>query len=469
MKETFRSVIRKFYHQLVEPKNTNDDKKRKEFILNILIVSSEVLMTAILLLSFIREVVDIVSGEDRGFNPAVFLIMGAVFVLAHYLSRKGKIKLASFIFLSIFFIPNLYLSYHWGVDLPQSLLLYAFTILASGILIGTRFSIIITFFIGTYLCILGYFQGCGTLTPNTYWATEMVTFYDIIPIFITLLIMATISWLSNREIENSLSRALESEKYLKLERDNLEITVENRTKELQKMQMDKIGQLYRLAEFGRISSGIFHDLISPLTAISINLEQLSEDPHLRETSKKVEQAVLATKRMKTLVESVKKQLKNEECRKLFSINNEIKETLSLLEHRAICTNTILKFRFEKEIEMFGNPLKFSQIILNLVANSLDELADTNRAEKHIHIKLTLKRNDMICIIVKDNGSGINKDLMNKIFDPFFSTKNGKGLGLGLSSTKHLVEKEFKGTIGVKNLPEGGCAFSIILPNLKNSL
>ena len=467
MKRIFQPTVKTIKHYLIEPKSDNEEKRRKEFILNILLISSEILMVAFLILSFAREVIDVISGQDRGFEPIVFLIMSVVFIAAHYFSRKGKLKTASLIFLAIFFVPNLYLSYHWGIDLPQSLLLYALTILTSGILISTRFSLITTASIGVYLCVLGYLQGHGITTPNTYWTAEMVTIYDAIPIVITLLIMATISWLSNREIENSLARALESEKNLKIERDNLEITVRKRTQELQKMQLDKIGQLYRLAEFGRISSGIFHDLINPLTAVSLNLEQINKNQEHSETSEKIEQAVTAAKRMETLITSVKKQLKQEECQKQFSLSKEIKSMLEFSKYRALKNKIEIKFRYQEEIELFGDPLKFSQIIFNLVANSLDALENYEQEEKRINIKLGLRNNGDIFLIVKDNGPGIENEIIQKIFEPFFSTKNGKGLGLGLSSIKHLVEKSFGGTISVKSLPEDGCAFTVLLPKTNN--
>jgi len=75
----------------------------------------------------------------------------------------------------------------------------------------------------------------------------------------------------------------------------------------------------------------------------------------------------------------------------------------------------------------------------------------------------LRNNNDIFLTVKDNGPGIKEEIIQKIFDSFFSTKNGKGLGLGLSSIKHLVEKSFHGTISVKNLPEKGCIFTVLLP------
>ena len=463
MKKVIKRFFDKIQKKLIKPLSADEDRARKEFILNVLLVASEILMAAILVLSFVREVIDVIAGEDRGFKPTVFIVMALVFVAAHYLSRRGKLKAASLIFLAIFFLPNIYLSYHWGIDLPQSLLLYAFTILASGILISTRFSLVMTAMISLYLAVLGYLQGHGICQPNIYWASEMATIYDAIPIVITLSIMAAISWLSNREIENSLMRARKSEKSLQQERDNLEITVEKRTSELQKMQMDKIGQLYRFAEFGRISSGIFHDLINPLTAVSLNLEQLAKEPHYQETSEKVGQAVAAAKRMETLVVSVKKQLKKEECRQDFSLNQEIRGMISLLAHKATLAKTTISFRYHQELNIFGDPLKFSQIILNLVANSLDALAESHQENRRIKVSLDQKNHREICLRLKDNGPGIKEELLGKIFDPFFSTKEGKGLGLGLSSIKHLVEKDFGGTISVKNMPEGGCAFTVIIP------
>ena len=112
-----------------------------------------------------------------------------------------------------------------------------------------------------------------------------------------------IAWLSNREIEKSLKRARRSEAALKVERDALEITVEARTRQLREAQADQLSQLYRFAEFGQISSGLFHDLVNPLNAMSLNMENiLSIQDHatVSEMRERIERAMGSAKRMEKI-------------------------------------------------------------------------------------------------------------------------------------------------------------------------
>ena len=90
-------------------------------------------------------------------------------------------------------------------------------------------------------------------------------------------ILATVAWLSNTEIEKALHRALGSERDLAKERDSLEIKVAERTQELQQAQTEQLIQQYRFIAFGRIAAGLFHDLASPLTSVSLNLENIREE------------------------------------------------------------------------------------------------------------------------------------------------------------------------------------------------
>ncbi len=281
---------------------------------------------------------------------------------------------------------------------------------------------------------------------------------------IIFFVIATITWLSNHEMEKSLARLRKSEAELKEERDTLEIKAEQRSKELKEAQAEKMDQVYRFAEFGRISSGLFHDLINPLNAVSLNLSKT--DGTAEETKQYVSNAVRAAKKLEDLVVAVRKQLAREETKTLFLIEQEIQHVIEVLSHKAQKANVELRFTPRSDIRMFGDAIKFNQIVLNLVANGIDacmpptaELVPVSLADRWVQISL-VEELEIIIMIVEDNGVGIPEHHMSKIFEPFFTTKN-YGLGLGLTIARQMINAN-KGEISCTSDNETGTTFIIIL-------
>lgn len=360
------------------------------------------------------------------------------------------------------------MSYRWGVDLHAAILFYALVIVMAGILIGKNFVFVATIATGIMIALLGYLQRGNIIPANRYWVSAMWGVPEILAAVIIFFVIATITWLSNHEMEKSLARLRKSEAELKEERDTLEIKVEQRSKELKEAQAEKIDQLYRFAEFGRISSGLFHDLINPLNAVSLNLSKT--DGSAEETKQYVSNAVRAAKKLEDLVVAVRKQLAREETKTLFLIEQEIQHVIEVLSHKAQKANVELRFTPRSDIRMFGDAIKFNQIVLNLVANGIDacmpptaELVPVSLANRWVQISL-VEEPEIIIMIVEDNGVGIPEHHMSKIFEPFFTTKiNGQGIGIGLSMAKRIVEKDFGGALIAKSEAGRGSSFKVSLP------
>lgn len=106
-------------------------------------------------------------------------------------------------------------------------------------------------------------------------------------------------------------RAHASEQALKEEKDLLEIKVEERTAELKRSQAENISQFSRFAEIGRLSSGLFHDLIGPLASVAMNLSGLEGSVHadMNEIKDQVDRAIKASRRMDTFIGAVRKQIR----------------------------------------------------------------------------------------------------------------------------------------------------------------
>ena len=117
------------------------------------------------------------------------------------------------------------------------------------------------------------------------------------------------------------------------------------------------------------------------------------------------------------------------------------------------------------MKIFGDPVRFSQIILNLLSNAIDAY-DGLEIKTRAAIEISLRtQGAKLYLTVKDRGAGIPIDNLAKIFEPFFTTKSveRQGLGLGLATTKNIVEKDFGGRLYAQNRTGGGAKFVVKLP------
>lgn len=469
MKRIFADIFEKF----ISPKSDDSDSARREYILNILLCGSILMMAAGFFLHVLGEAVCPRSYAEYQNNvlsiEAVFGIL-AFLILLYNLSRKGFFHIASYIFLFVLLLFSAYMNFRWGADLNASLLFYVLVIIMSSILINTRFSFIMTVLSSSIIFIAGYLQVNNKFSPNTYWRSEIFNMTDIVMFVVMFFIIAAISWLSNREIEKSLMRARKSEKELKEERDLLEMKVEERTRKIEEMQAEKMVQLYRFAEFGRLSSGIFHDLINPLNALVISVEKIKDQDKstntINETKTYLDSAVLAARKMEDMISAVRKQITKQENNSMFSVNDEIKQVISVLAYKALKAGVEITFSSKDDIETFGDATKFNQAALNLVANAIESYMSNGTLEKTVNIRqkasVALRKDGENAVFtVCDFGAGIPEENLEKMFEPFFSTKNGNGMGIGLSMVKRIVEKDFGGLIEAESVRGRGTVFTVV--------
>ncbi len=464
----YLEVIKIFFKKIISPKSEDEDSRRQEYIFNIIAFGSIALL---IIANGISIIESIALEKYRGMSPYATLAILAWFVFLFYLSRRGRFRLASYLLLSAFFLLATYAAFTWGVEIQVALLFFVLIIVMSGILISSRFAFVTTIIASLALLLINYLHINSVVIPNTYWKADSAGIADVIMFGTIFGIIATVSWLSNNQIEKSLVRARKSEADLRDERDSLEIKVDQRTKELKEAQAEKMAQLYRFAEFGRISSGLFHDLINPLNAVSLNLGKT--DGTAEETKQYVANAVRAAKKLEDLVVAVRKQLAREETRALFLVEEEIKHVIEVLSHKAQNGNVELRFMPRTDIQMFGDATKFNQVVLNLVANGIDaclpptgEMAPVSPADRWVQVSL-VEEPETIIMLVEDNGVGIPEHHMDKIFEPFFTTKiNGQGIGIGLSMARRIVEKDFGGLLIAKSEAGRGSSFKVSLPMRK---
>ncbi|MCF6200545.1 MAG: ATP-binding protein [Hydrogenimonas sp.] len=289
-------------------------------------------------------------------------------------------------------------------------------------------------------------------------------------------LLATLSTLvssSSREIMN-LNRYLESE-------------VEKRTKELAelneslerrialevKKNREKDKLIYhqsKLASMGEMINNIAHQWRQPLNIIALVMQDLSLKAQVGNVSK--EAIIHAEKKIHETLKYLSDTIddfrnyaangKDCEYQGAFEVCKTIRETARLISVVLEDENIRLKLMLPlKEAIVQGSPNDLKQVLLNLIYNSVDALKE--RKPQEPTIKIEVKYNESVNISVRDNGGGIDKKIIDKIFEPYFTTKyQSRGTGLGLYMSKMIVEKRLSGRISARNTSRGAL-FWIELP------
>ncbi len=240
--------------------------------------------------------------------------------------------------------------------------------------------------------------------------------------------------------------------------------LEERVKEEVEKNRQKDKQLLaksRLAQMGEAISLIAHQWRQPLSSINLLVTQakimsernkLNED-NLKECSIQVKNSVYY---LNDTIELFRKFFKIDSKKQLHDINEIVENVLNLqkiiLQSKNIKLDVELKSN--KKVYIFMNEVM--QAIMDIIKNSIDEIEKRNIKNPVIKIKTEENK-----IIICDNAGGIDEKIIDKIFEPYFSTKND-GTGLGLYISKVIIEEHHNGKIEVKNTQNGAC-FIITLP------
>ncbi len=469
--------MKTLYHFLQNrllPKSTDEDSRRREFIVNIILAVFILLLGTASLLNLYDSFIDDakVYAQDA---LSLWLVIAIFFVFVGFyvLSRMGHFKIASYACIVSVYLLATYLTYRWGVDLPTGILFYVLTIVIAGILIDTSFAFVITTLCAFTILLFGYFQYGQLMIVDHAWKQEAWSIADSIMIVLIYTVIVTVSWLSNREIERSLRRARRSEAELREERDLLEVRVQERTEELKRAELERMSQAYRFVEFGRIAGGIFHDLVNPLTALSLNIESIAASHNTHEAqlggdlAEDVARARTATTHMRGLMESMRRHIAQEGHSEIFSLSETIRDVVQTLKTYAQDHAVVLSVEVEEGVTTMGDRVAFTQVLTNLLSNAIESFPEVmesrEHSERNVYISLT-KEGEQIQVTVRDTGPGISEEDQAHIFDPFFSTKGySHGLGIGLSVTKRIVEKEFSGTLTLSSDVGKGTTFTIYFP------
>ncbi|MBP6858916.1 MAG: HAMP domain-containing histidine kinase [Candidatus Pacebacteria bacterium] len=455
--------------RLLAPVSTDEDQRRREYILNIILAIS-ICLLCILETTIIYNYITFDLGSYDGFGPIEFglpILLCAGLLTA---SKYGYAQQSSYILIALYIIGVIYSGWTWGVSLPATLLATGLIIVTSSILIGSTFGFAMGGCMVIALTILGIHERMVLGLPS--WHLERISITDLISYSSLFLFMSFIAWLSNREIDHSLIRARESEKLLKDERDNLEQRVASRAQELMSIEDARIRQLERSAEFGNVSQGLFHDLMSPLSSISMYMERLAENnAESKQNLEIMNKMISVARRMNSFMDNLRqytKGLQSIQINEPVDLSEEIGMIRDIFSYKARMARTKMIFETPSTLVIQVNQTHIHQLLTNLLSNALEACEGLNVSTESqcvvtTHINSDLAT-DTITISVSDTGHGISQDNIRRLFKKPFTTKK-HGTGTGLMTIAYIVEKELRGKITVESQVGVGTTFTITLPNI----
>lgn len=447
------------YQRLLEPRALDEDTRRKELILNVLLLSVVCLTGFLSLYIFLQLVIK--GGSYAGTPPLILFAITTVMMGLLAASRYGWFRSVAYIFVSLLLAVTTLPVIQWGVGLPQIVLTYSLIVVMTGVLISSRAAFYTAALISAMLLGLLYLESLGVLKFDISWMNEPAQYGDVVVYSIMFLIIALVSWLSNREIDHSLRRARESELELLQERVSLERKVRERTKALEKAHVEKVLDLQRFAEFGKLSSTLLHELANPLTSVSLDLQQLEG----KNRSKLIGRVREGIEHMEQYVEAARRQLRNQSEIKVFDLALEIERVAGFLGGKARKQHVRIELDLEKDLELKGDSIRFDHIISNLVTNAIDAYDEMPEMQDKV-VKVSMRHRGQVAeIVIQDQGRGIRPEQLPHLFEPFYTTKETiRGTGIGLTITKQAVEEAFQGTIEVAKTPkQQGTQFVVRLP------
>jgi len=165
--------------------------------------------------------------------------------------------------------------------------------------------------------------------------------------------------------------------------------------------------------------------------------------------------------MSTTIETFMNFAKPAKEEKLFIIEHTIQDIMKIIGGQLANHGIIININFkDNDIKIFGYEDLLEQVIINLLSNAKDAFIEQHIIDRIIDIDV-YKKNDIAIIQMKDNAGGIPKDVEEKIFNPYFTTKEqGKGTGIGLYMSLDIMKKTFNGDLVYSKI-DGGSCFHII--------
>ena len=252
-----------------------------------------------------------------------------------------------------------------------------------------------------------------------------------------------------------LEEALKQNYHIQRELEKANKELNSLRKQITEQQAIMIEQ-QKLASMGEMIGNIAHQWRQPLNALGLVLQNIKkayergrlDDAYLE---KAINKGKMLTNKMSSTIDDFRNLLKTKKLKEHFFIKEIILEVIEITEMSLKNHNIELVLKQNETLEIYSYPNELFQVLVNLINNAKDAFVEADK-NGIITIK-TYQKDNSIFIEVIDNAGGIKLDNINKVFEPYFTTKD-KGTGIGLYMSKMIIEKDMKGILSVENIDNG---------------
>ena len=353
--------------------------------------------------------------------------------------------------------PSVYKSFNFILSLIVALLLLMFMQkMKTLVLLFTAFGIVFLSAIATYW---GWLH-------HLYISIGYLLFPLLSFLFFLSLVMFVIEYQRTKQFLETIRRSQEQKQLLQQNLQRSESEIEH--------QKVMLFQQSKLAAMGEMIDNIAHQWRQPLNLLGMIVQDLEYAHHSgkmdrRYLEKSSKDSMDQIEFMSQTIEDFRNFVKPDQKPYPFDINLSVAETLQLLEAMFVAKRIKIEVEYSlHDLIIFGSSGEFKQVLINLLNNARDALVENQTADPKIRICIFQEKNNGV-VTIHDNGGGIPTEVIDRIFEPYFTTKEeGKGSGVGLYIVYSIIRTKMGGVIEAEN-KENGTQFLIKLPLAEESL
>ncbi len=263
---------------------------------------------------------------------------------------------------------------------------------------------------------------------------------------------------SNEELENRVfQRTAELSRTIEVLRQETSERIQAMEDLRRKDQM--LIQQSRQAAMGEMIGNIAHQWRQPLNALGVLIQSMPITYDAGEFDREYlagveETAMQVISHMSQTINDFRNYFKPDKEKTPFPVSRAVSKTISLVEESFNHQQIAIQVETSDNPVVNGYPNEYSQVLLNILMNAKDAFSERAVEDPKIHINVCCEDNRSV-VTVADNAGGIDDDIMDKIFEPYFSTKGpDKGTGVGLFMSKTIIEKNMNGKLTARNVGDG---------------